>query len=192
MASCGFGMIQWCQFDWQSSATLTTGLAAVIGAVFVGWKQAGIAERQADISEQQTSILGRQVELEEAKLRADLFQKRLETYEVTADFALHIAEIPATDPKAEERIRAFASKLQESRFLFSQPTVYQTLKDFWEKGNAARVDRATSIAEHNDGVRHDPDRTKRLMEYPIWALNTVETLAALFEPDLSILATRRN
>jgi len=185
MSSCSFGMIQWCQFDWQSFATLTTGLAAVLGAVIVGWKQVGIADRQANISEHQSGILGRQVDLEETKLRAELFQRRLETFEITADFILHIMELPQTD-EADTRTKSFCSKMRESQFLFSNPEVYPTLVSFWEKGNDVRLDLRTSRAEHENGIKHNPERTKRLMEYPIWALNTVETLADLFRADLAI------
>ncbi|MBB5687656.1 hypothetical protein [Sphingobium boeckii] len=180
MADCGFGIIHWCNFDWQSFSTLFTGIAAVVGAVIVGLKQTGISSKQTD-------ILDRQVELEEAKLRADLFERRLETYEATADFVIHISSMPESDPKAEARIQRFNSKMRESQFLFSDQNVYQTLLGFWDKGNAARLDRALSFAEHEEGRKHDPERTKRIMEYPTWSFQTADTLAELFRHDLSIL-----
>lgn len=187
MADCGLGIIHWCNFDWPSFATLATGFAAVAGAVIVGRKQAGIAARQADISDRQTAILGQQVELETAKLRADLFARRLETYEATANFVLHISALPDTDPEAEERIRRFNVKMRESQFLFSDPNVYRTLMGYWEKGNQARTDRAISFAEHEEGIRHDPERTRRIMDYPSWSFETADGLADLFRHDLSIL-----
>ena len=185
--SCSLGTIHWCQFDWQSFSTLTTGLAAVIGASIIGLKQAVIAKRQADISEKQSEVLRRQVELEEAKLRADLFQRRLETFEVTTDFIFHIMDLPDVDAGAEERIRLFGTKMRESQFLFSNPNVYTTLVAFWEKGNAARFDRSLAIAARGDGTKHDPDRIRRLQEYPVWSLKTLETLSEIFRPDLSIM-----
>lgn len=173
MADCGFGIIHWCSFDWPSFATLATGFAAVFAAWLVGRKQAYILSRQTD--------------LEEAKLRADLFERRFATYEATADFLVHIGAMPETDAQAEERIKLFGVKVRESQFLFSDPNVYRTLNSFFDKGNEVRSDRAISAAEHEEGIKHDPARTKKLMEYPNWMFEKLETLADLFRHDLSIL-----
>ncbi|WP_157132630.1 hypothetical protein [Novosphingobium nitrogenifigens] len=180
MAECGLGIVHWCSFDWQSFSTLATGFAAVVGAVCVGMKQAGISRKQTD-------ILDRQVELEEAKLRADLFERRMETYEVAADFVFHISSIPETDPKAEERIQRFAQKMRESQFLFSDKNVYKNMKEFWEKGNKARADKEFEFLDDKFGGDHDQDRFERILKYPIWSLETLDALADIFRKDLSIL-----
>jgi hypothetical protein len=164
----------------------------VIGASIIGLKQAGIAKRQADISEKQSEVLSRQVELEESKLRADLFQRRLETFEATTEFLIHITALPDADLGAEERIRSFGTKMRESQFLFSNPKVYETLVGFWNKGNAARADRAIAIAARSEGLKPDPDQLRRLLEYPAWSLKTLETLPELFRVDLSIMVRPRN
>ena len=179
MADCGIGIIHWCSFDWQSFSTLATGIAAVVGAVIVGLKQTEISRRQTD-------ILKRQVELEDAKLRADLFERRLETYEATADFVINIFADPAYDAETNARIKRFNIKMRESQFLFSDQNVYRTLQEFWEVGNRARADRAHLSAEREEGLPHDPERTKRLTEYPNWAFKTADSLAELFRIDLSI------
>ena len=54
--------IYWSAFSWEAFATLATGLAAVGGAVWI-------------LMRQQLS-LDRQVELQELKLRSDLFDRR--------------------------------------------------------------------------------------------------------------------
>ncbi|MFY7838179.1 MAG: hypothetical protein ACOVQ0_18060 [Novosphingobium sp.] len=189
MVDCGNSLIQWCEFDWPSFATLTSGLAAVIGAVVVGLKQVGIARRQADITDKQADILDRQVKLEAAKLRADLFQRRLATFEATADFVFHITALPEQDEKAAARISLFAEKMRESQFLFEDPAVYKRLREIFERGNKARADRAIAQA-YREEQRPDPDRVarqERLLKAAAWTLAELEELSELFRHDLSIL-----
>ena len=57
---------------WSAGATFLTGIAAVIGAVVVGLRQADIQNQQARIAERQNKILDRQVALEELRLVAPL------------------------------------------------------------------------------------------------------------------------
>ncbi|MCJ2187374.1 hypothetical protein [Novosphingobium beihaiensis] len=164
-------------------------MAAVIGAVIVGSKQVGIAKRQADITDKQADILDRQVKLEAAKLRADLFQRRLETFEATADFVLHIAALPEHDEKADARISLFAEKMRESQYLFEDPAVYKRLREIFEIGNKSRTDRAIAQAYHEE-QRPDPDRQarqERMLNVAAWTFATLEELSDLFRHDLSIL-----
>lgn len=178
MANCDFGIIHWCGFDWQSFATLATGFAAVAAA----WR----------VGKQQAEILKRQTELEEAKLRADLFARRIETFEVTADFIVHIATLSESSPEAEERINRFGLKMRESQFLFSDPNVYKKLLEFWGKGNEVRADVAISKAIHEEGGKQDSERRQRLLDYPKWQFSNLETLADIFRQDLSILDEKRS
>lgn len=73
--------------DWSAWATLVVGIAAVIGAVLIGkkqaaiaLKQAGISDRQARIMERQTEIAGRQADTEHTRLRAELYDRRVIVY----------------------------------------------------------------------------------------------------------------
>jgi hypothetical protein len=168
-------MVNLCVWDWQAIATFATGFAAVGGAIFVAGKQ--------------NSILSRQVELERAKLRADLFERRLATYEIAADLLIHFGELPDGKDAAELRLARFAEKMRESQFLF-QPSVYVGLIEIWDKANNHRVDRAISIANYNDGIALDPDRSGRIMAEIQWSMNRLNTLVDLFRPDLEISAAQ--
>lgn len=179
MANCEIGIIHWCSFDWQSFSTLATGMAAVVGAVIVGLKQ-------TEISRKQTDILKRQVELEDAKLRADLFERRLETYEATADFVMNVWATPNDDAEADARIKRFNMKMRESQFLFSDQNVYRRLYEFWEIGNKARHNSTLLSAEREQRLKYDPERTEKMMDYQSWAFETAASLAELFRIDLSI------
>jgi multidrug efflux pump subunit AcrA (membrane-fusion protein) len=70
--------------DWSAWATLVVGIAAVIGAVVIGQRQADIAARQADIAAKQADIMDRQshiaereAETERTRLRAELYDRRV-------------------------------------------------------------------------------------------------------------------
>ena len=108
---------------WDAWAAFVVGMAAVVGAVVIGRRQAGIAQRQADISAKQTDTLERQVHisanqvaLENAKLRADLYEKRLE---VCSGFERFVATVAMNDgaiPNADRD--AFFTAWAASRYLF--------------------------------------------------------------------------
>lgn len=170
--------IDWSAFTWEAFATLTTGMLAVGGATYVGIKQTRISKRQNE-------ILDRQTRLAEAEHRADLFERRLQTFEATADFVIHINEFPDSDPKHKVRMNLFAAKLRESQFLF-KPHVFQALQEIWEKGNEFRADRAASMSNHKDGIRSEPDLERRLLEQPNWMFNRLDTLADVFRDDLDL------
>ena len=128
------------KFDWPTFGaligaivTLIVGLAAVRGAKAIGLKQAGIAERQVDISDRQTAILGRQVELEEQRLAFDLFDRRYKVYKAT--FSLLDETLQGSPTKFDESTRhVFLVMWEESRFLFPAG-VYAQLGVIWAKSN---------------------------------------------------------
>lgn len=163
--------------DWQAWATLATGIMAVIGAVIVGL-------RQVKISERQTAILDRQAGIEEAKLRADLFERRMETYEVTVDFLSNMSMVTQIDPAHTERWRAFREKVRESRFLF-RDSVFHTLTEIEKKASAQQraFDEFDSISADD---RYDPNRSKLVNERMEWQLYTIDRLPGIFEDDLRI------
>ena len=85
--------------NWEAWATFTVGVAAVIGATIVGLRQTGIAR-------QQTLILASQVEIERARLRAELYDRRLTVYEgveryikfITSKEGAELATVPRSFP----------------------------------------------------------------------------------------------
>lgn len=170
-------MIDWTAFDWPSFSTLATGLAAVVGAVWIGRRQAGIAERQTD-------LLARQEAWQAISIKADLFDRRLATYEATADFLIHIADI-GEDEEVQARTRNFAAKMRESQFLF-QPEVYAALKEIWDVANDLRVSRVNSIARAKGELPRDAELGKRIQGHIEWMFTRLETLADVFKPDLEL------
>jgi hypothetical protein len=171
--------IDWAAFSWEAFAALATGAGAVAGATWVGLRQVGISRRQ-------TEILDRQVELEEAKLRAEMFDRRLQTYEAAADFLLNLGRQPNEDDGQELRISRFAQKLRESQFLF-ESRVYEGLSEIWEAGNQQRTDRAISIGNHADDMPYDRQLSQRIQDRTVWSLKRLNSLHELFEDDLNIM-----
>lgn len=177
-------MIDWHGFDWPSFATLVgalasliVGLVAVAFAYRVGIRQAGIAQRQAD-------ILSRQVALEEASLKAELFERRLGTYEIAADFVIHLSDLGESD-EGKARFAHYAMKMRESQFLFG-PDVYAALNEIWEAGNRLRVARAISMSLHDENVAYDPKLAATIDELVTWSMTRLETLHEVFRPDLEV------
>jgi len=73
--------------DWSAWATLIVGIAAVIGAFYIGKKQSAIALRQAEIADRQARIMERQTAIatrladtEHTRLRAELYDRRVVVY----------------------------------------------------------------------------------------------------------------
>ncbi len=177
-------MINWQTFDWPSFATLIgalatliVGVAAVYGAFKVGVKQAGNADRQAD-------IMSRQVALAEASLKAELFDRRLGTYEIAADFVLHLSDLGDSE-EGKARFAHYAAKMRESQFLF-RPEVYSALVEIWEAGNRLRVARATSISRHEEGLPRDINLGTTIDELVQWSMRRIETLYEVFSADLEV------
>ena len=105
------GQIDWQAFDWQSFATLTTGVLAVAAAFIIG-------RRQVDIQHRQTAI-------QEAALRLDLFDRRYKVFERTAQF---LREISQTDGPSPDTTREFVDASGTSGFLFG-PAVQDSLHE---------------------------------------------------------------
>jgi hypothetical protein len=183
--------------DWQAWATLATGILAVGAAIFVGLRQMKISSRQNDIldrqaliSHRQTEILDRQAGIEEAKLKAELFDRRLQTFEVTADFLLHLGSMPADDrPVHKERWDKFVEKYRESQFLFSDEGVYRALTEIFNQANNQIRDITVIRAQHEQGGEHDASLSKIIHERTIWQLERLNSLADVFRADLNIRLT---
>lgn len=100
---------------------MVTGLAAVVAAVIVGLRQAGIQLAQARISSKQTEILAKQVGLEELKLRNELFDRRFDVYRKTQSFIGSLAMIERAQNDATAEID-FLNARDIARFLFHERT----------------------------------------------------------------------
>jgi hypothetical protein len=175
--------IDWTAFDWQSFATLATGGAAVLGASIVGFRQVGITEKQASIAEAQNAILARQTEIEAQKLKAELFERRLATFDATADFIINVREY-RLDQQAEGRI-AFLAKMRESQFLFS-PSVYRDLNEIFRHGQALWMAIAMMRSDEDHDVPRDPAHSRQAFNEGNWLLQRLETLAEVFRADLRL------
>lgn len=109
--------IDWCSFTWQAFATLLTGFAAVGGAVFIGLRQHDLVREQADISRQQAATAASASHVARLKLRADLFEQRLEVYQaihnyLRAALSVNMKKIWDVTPELEKQ-------LIRAKFLFS-------------------------------------------------------------------------
>jgi hypothetical protein len=167
-------VINWHEFDWQSFSTLATGLAAVIGAVVVGLRQAKITERQANIQE-------RQVALEAMNLKAELFERRLSIYNAALDFLGLIINLDENSPRLIVENKGFFSKVRESHFLF-RPEVAQSLERII--GDAFHLQ--ALIVKSVNGLTED--EAERLEELVAGASLHFRSLHDVFGPDLALNA----
>lgn len=161
------GWIDRWQFRWGDFATLITGAAAVAGAVWLGRKQTKIAERQV-------AIMDRQILLDEHNLKAELFKRRLETYKITVDFLANLGALE-DEEEHKERLKSYAFKMQESRFIFS-PHVYPALFEIWTASETARRER-----------RNPRDvKNTEFQRWRGWGWQRMNTIHELFAYDLTI------
>jgi hypothetical protein len=118
--------INWCAFTWEAFATLATGAAAVGGATFIGLRQlkitgqqAGIAARQTDVASRQADILEHQVQVDRAKLRADLFDRRLAVYKACKAYIRGAMSVRAEFDTSFELAQELGTQLEQAEFLFA-------------------------------------------------------------------------
>lgn len=121
--TCG---INWCGFTWEAFATLTAGCAAVGGATWVGLRQlrvtaqqASIADRQAGVMSRQADILEHQVQVERAKLRADLFDRRLAVYKASKAYIRDAMTVRVDFDSNPEIWNELTVQLEQAEFLFA-------------------------------------------------------------------------
>lgn len=108
--------------DWSAWATFIAGIAAVIGAVAVGRrqadiasKQASIADRQAQIMERQTAISASVAETEAARFRSELYDRRVALYATIERFWARASNFPL--PVAADGIEEMYQAISQARFL---------------------------------------------------------------------------
>lgn len=138
-------MINWHEFDWQSFATLVTGMLAVGAALIIGLKQSAITVRQ-------NKILSMQTTLAETELKHDLFEKRYQVYDAVRSFLLFIMQ-HADFPEAYEH--TFLRAKHEAKFLFRKD-VQDLLQNIWEKSMQYRILKL-EMARIYDRERHYGD-----------------------------------
>jgi len=121
--TCG---INWCDFTWEAFATLTAGCGAVGGATWVGLRQlrvtaqqASIADRQASVMSRQADILEHQVQVDRAKLRADLFDRRLAVYKASKAYIRDAMTVRADFDPNPEVWTELTLQLEQAEFLFA-------------------------------------------------------------------------
>lgn len=119
--------IYWDTMTWEAFATLcaaTAAAAAVVGAVVVG-------NRQGKILAAQTNIAASMLELEELKLRSELYEKRIEVFSAIREilsFVVMTGKVPGMDrsdengPLALDTFQNFQKAVSSAQFLFNEKT----------------------------------------------------------------------
>jgi hypothetical protein len=165
------GAIAWYDFSWEAFATLFTGLAAVLAAFAVGWRQGSIQKIQAEIQKRQT-------ELQEFELRSDLFDRRYRVFEKVERFLAEILQ-NADDPKPETQ-REYCIAIGEARFLF-KPHVHDGLQEIlgrWARFHALKVTMKHSFDAHGHYGDGNPDKECKAM---LWFSERFTSLPDLFD-----------
>jgi hypothetical protein len=111
--------IAWCSFTWEAFSTLTAGLAAVVGATVVGIRQIRVTSKQSDIASRQADILAHQVEVDRAKLRADLFDRRLAVYKACKAYIREAMNLRVEFFINWQIQDELARQLEQAEFLFA-------------------------------------------------------------------------
>lgn len=157
-------VINWCAFDWQSFATLVTGVLAVSAAFVVGKRQVAIQERQT--------------RLQEISLRSDLFDRRYGVYEKVREFCLYIlrkAEYPTL-----EHERDYLMAMGEAKFLFDG-TVQTSLQEIWEKASAYKLLKMDMARIYKAEGHYGDGNPEREHDAIMWISGRFSDLPSLFE-----------
>ncbi|MBU6268299.1 MAG: hypothetical protein KGN34_12210 [Sphingomonadales bacterium] len=135
--------IYWNQFDWQNFCTLAAGGMAVASALYVGLRQAKIAENQLKILSKQTNttLLG---------VKIELFERRYRIFDDVRELLLQTVQ-HACEPDSEV-VRKFIVSMHESQFHF-KPHVRAFLGEIWDdccKYFAARNEMTVNYARSGE------------------------------------------
>lgn len=194
------GEVHWNTFTWEAFATLFAGVlafvaggGAIIGAVIVGKRQATILKEQADIQARQAQIAGRALDIEELKVRTELFDDRFKVYQATREwlnFIVMYARLPGASGEGvgpvegERELNAqFFQQLDRARFLF-RPSVYERLRRVVDEGWAIRLNQRKALRATDDEARG------RFVDAEDAAFNNVRQahseLSAIFGEELNL------
>ena len=108
-------------WDWQAIATLVTGLSAVGAALCVGARQTKILRRQS-------AIASRLAEIERAKIRFELFDRRFQFVMAFDAFVMRVRS--KRDFLADEDV-AFVVATNEAKFLFPR-SIKPLIDELWD------------------------------------------------------------
>lgn len=159
--------IYWDRLTWEAFATLVTGLGVVIGATWVGLRQAALQQRT---------------------LRLSLFERRYRIYRATGKWVGYIlttGHIPNrasnADADAQTREREFLDAVDESRFVFS-PHVFDALEQMWLQGNQLHYHQSSRRQAGEDQATHI-DAERRILD---WFGQQAIRMAATFGDELKV------
>ena len=131
--------IDWASFTWEAFATLVTGLAAVVAAAIIGWRQ--------------SSIMAQQVDIQKQALRSDLFDRRMAHFMLVQGIIRKVRDNPNTFDI--QTIHQFRDAIDEAKFLFPR-NVSETLEQIYKRMgdlNAIVAEiRSETIANGHAGV----------------------------------------
>lgn len=170
------GHVYWEQFSWEAFATLGTGAMAVVGAVFIGLRQIGIAKRQSEIT-------GRQVALAALSAKVEVFDRRWAVYDSTREFVSAIMR-HAAEPDQQVQ-QAFLIGLNKAKFLF-EPRVYCELKEIWDRSCQFFAVQSDSQHLFQTTGAYGQENIEKRHAYLIWINSRLENLAAIFGAELRL------
>lgn len=146
--------IDWASFSWEAFATLATGLAAVIAAGIIGFRQSQIHDRQ--------------VALQEQELKVSLLEERLSVYDSVHDFFGYT--LTHGRPADGSYERNYQMAMVKARFLFSDD-LNDFLKQVWHKhcdfglhNTLSKADAAKNENERHENVKLASEDLKWFVE----------------------------
>jgi hypothetical protein len=162
--------IVWSAFSWEAFATLATGLAAVIAASIIGWRQTGIQTRQTEILEQQALA-------QSLALKVELFDRRYSVYDMVKEHLgsmLNDGRIPN-----DETTRNFHIAMGEAKLLFSDE-VSSGLSEIWKL--SCELDEAVSqmTQSYSNSGDNGVENSRRKSELGRKLNSRLQTLPELF------------
>ncbi len=131
--------IDWAAFSWEAFATLFTGLAAVMAAAVIGWRQ--------------STIMAQQVEIQQQTLRSELFDRRMRNFDTVQRLIYQVRERP--DAFNASVIHQFHGAIDEAKFLFPQDVSERLLEIYGRMGELNAIDadmRSEIIGKGHAGV----------------------------------------
>ncbi len=168
--------IYWTGFSWEAFATLATGLTAVAAAWWVGQKQTAISRRQ-------TEILARQVDLDNSRLRSELFDKRFEVYQ---DIEGVISEVARQGgPPDWEHQRRYLAAMHRSKFLF-RAEVVDALGVIWKTCCAGFANYSEKTASYAQTGVYGQDHIEKDYQFKIWISEILGSLPEVFGDELKL------
>ncbi|WP_156799837.1 hypothetical protein [Novosphingobium resinovorum] len=85
----------------------------------IGRRQVKVTEEQARITGRQADIMDHQVEVERAKLRADLYDRRLAVFKACQAYVRETTSVPFDFEASFETAQEISDRLEEAEFLFA-------------------------------------------------------------------------